>query len=163
MQRHYAWLPLWIACAVAACGRRADSIVVDWPSEAGVSADSLRVLFRQYLGQSPVGMAGCGPRRVAIAFADVPGDVRHLTTRQGNTVTLAPASVGRARASVAEAAAVLAWAALESSHAIDTLTIGLRSTPNRLSAQFSFVADPASYLHPLRLIDREVAHCALPT
>ena len=164
MQRRDGWLRFaLIVTAVAACGPSADSAAVNWPAEAGVSPDSLHGLFRQYLGQSPVIMAGCGARRVGIAFTDAPGDLRHLATREGTTVTLAQPSVNRARGSVAEVLAVLAWGALERSRAIDTITIGLRSTRDRLSTQYSFVSDPSSYLHPLRLIDREIARCALPT
>jgi hypothetical protein len=148
------------ACAAvsSSCRQAGGPYVAEWPGGSSVATtDSVATLFRTYFGRAPSALVGCGARRVGVAMADAPGGLRNLTRRSGDTTYTPDPRVGRVQGSIAEAVAVLAWAALEGSGVVDTISVQLATPHSRV--QYHFVPAEGSYLHPLRMVDREVAWC----
>jgi len=154
------WVFMLTAAATAslvAC-RQGPAVAVEWPASVGIEPDSLSRIYAYYLGRSPRSLVGCGSRHIAVGYDRLPGDLLH----SGATENTTDAGVTRAEVGAATTVALLAWNAVERSHAVDTITVAV-THPDGSRNQFTFArADEPTPLQPLRYVESLGMVCALP-
>jgi len=146
-----------VSASEVAC-RQSPAVAVEWPASAGIAPDSLSRMYAYYLGRSPRSLGGCGARHIAVGYDHLPGDLLHSSATENTT----DAGVTRAGVGAATTVALLAWNAVEASHAVDTITVAV-THPDGSRNQFTFArADEPSPLQPLRYLEGLGMVCSLP-